>query len=116
MSHTLMDAPAAQAAYADLHGHQMAADAALADMDYFSEWLAGYCIFKTDVDSSKALRSLAGMVAATPCVQLHAAITCAAAGDDAAAGRALRLVLAEYLSHNARRRVGEKLAALRALA
>ena len=64
----------------------------------------------------KAMRSLAGMRDATPCTQLHAAITCAAAGDDATAGRALRLILDEYLRHSNRRRIGEKLADLRVLA
>lgn len=87
--------------FPDTFAVRHAIEAQLADMDSFTEWLGGACIYRHNVCSEKALRIESRLAESDTATIMHAALSCAAAGDDGTAGKALRLLREKYLASHA---------------
>lgn len=88
--------------FPDTFAVRQAIQSQLADMDSFAEWLSGSCMYRHNVESEKALRIENRLAKSDPATIMHAALACAAHGDDETAGKALRMLREKYLASTAK--------------
>ena len=87
----------------DLLHIEYATDKVLADIESFTEFLAGNCRDATAVSSEYECRKPPRLTAASLPTLLHAAITAAMEGNAMMSGKALEMIAERYLTDNRNR-------------